>query len=85
MYNEPFQAQPGPVAQSVVSLIADPGVMSSIPVRPHTFMEIDHEIFSTVILLLPLNQEGLVLVTSESMCTKLTTLSKPAQKKVWLG
>ena len=34
-----------------VSLIADPGVPSSIPSRSHTFVEIDHEIFSTVILL----------------------------------
>ena len=29
----------------------DPGVASSIPVRSHTFVEIDHEIISTVILL----------------------------------
>ena len=34
-----------------VCLTADPGEASSIPARPHTFMEIDHEIFSTVILL----------------------------------
>ena len=27
------------------------GVASSIPARSHTFLEIDHEIFSTVILL----------------------------------
>ena len=33
------------------SLIADPGVASSIPVRSHTFVKIDHEIISTVILL----------------------------------
>ena len=32
-------------------LTADPGVASSIPARYHTFMEIDHEIISTVILL----------------------------------
>ena len=48
---------PGLVAQSVkclatdASLIADSGVASSIPARSHTFVEIDHEIFSTVILL----------------------------------
>ena len=30
---------------------ADPGVVSSIPVRSHTFVEIDHETISTVILL----------------------------------
>ena len=47
----------GRVAQSVtclatdVSLTADPGVASSIPARSHTFMEIDHEIISTFILL----------------------------------
>ena len=32
-------------------LTADPGVASSIPARSHTFMEIDREIISTVILL----------------------------------
>ena len=48
---------PGPVAQSVTCLAtdacltADPGVESSIPVRSHTFVEIDHEMISTVILL----------------------------------
>ena len=33
------------------SLTADPGVASSIPARSHIFVEIDHEIISTVILL----------------------------------
>ena len=48
--------KPGRVAQSVMwmatdaSLTADPGVPSSILARSHTFVEIDHEIFSTVIL-----------------------------------
>ena len=48
---------PGSVAQSVTclatdaSLTADPGVASSIPARSHTFLEIDREIISTVILL----------------------------------
>ena len=47
----------GRVVQSVTclatdaSLTADPEVASSIPVWSHTFMEIDHEIISTVILL----------------------------------
>ena len=41
----------GRVAQSVTCLTADPGVASSIPARSHTFMDIDHEIISTVILL----------------------------------
>ena len=34
-----------------VCIFADPGVASSIPARSHTFVEIDHEIISTVILL----------------------------------
>ena len=48
---------PGRVAQSVTCLAtdacltADPGVASSIPARYHTFVEIVHEIISTVILL----------------------------------
>ena len=32
-------------------LTADPGVASLIPARSHTFLEIDHEIISTVIRL----------------------------------
>ena len=32
-------------------LTADPGVASSVPAQFHTFVEIDHEIISTVILL----------------------------------
>ena len=48
---------PGRVAQSVTCLAtdayltADPGVASSIPVQSHTFVKIDHENISTVILL----------------------------------
>ena len=47
----------GRVAQSVTCLATDacltagPGVVSLIPVRSHTFVVIDHEIISTVILL----------------------------------
>ena len=50
--------RPGCEAQSVTCLATDaclsaiPGVASSIPARSHTFVEIDHEIISTVILLL---------------------------------
>ena len=49
--------QPGYVAQSVTclatdaSLIADTGVASLIPALSHTFVEIDHETISMVILL----------------------------------
>ena len=48
---------PGRVAQSVTCLAtdacltADPGVASSIPGHSLTFVEIDHELISTVILL----------------------------------
>ena len=35
------------------------------------FVEIDHEIFSTVILSLPLIQEGQLSVSGERMCTIL--------------
>ena len=48
---------PGRVAQSVTcpatdaSLTADTGVASSIPARSYTFVEIDYEIISMVILL----------------------------------
>ena len=53
----PCSSLPGREAQSVTCLAtdacltADPGVASSIPARYHTFVEIDHEIISTVILL----------------------------------
>ena len=48
---------PGRLAQTVTCLAtdacltADQGVASSIPAQSHTFMEIDHETISTVILL----------------------------------
>ena len=48
---------PGPVAQLVTCLAidacltADPGVANLIPIRSHTFVEIDHKMISTVILL----------------------------------
>ena len=39
--------------------------------RQHSFVEIDHEIFSTVILSLPMIQEGQMWVSGERMCTIL--------------
>ena len=75
--DESFQdySWPGLVAQSVASPTADPGVASWIPAQSHTFVEIDHEIISTVILLIQLIQKGLLSVTGESICRKywLTT------------
>ena len=63
----------GPFVQSdsVGSPTADSGITSLIPAQPHTFMKIDREIISTVILLLPLIQEGLLSVTSE-VCAQST-------------
>ena len=68
--------------QSVASLTADPGSR----VRPWS-CPIDSEIISTFILLLPLIREGLLSVTSESMCMKnwLTAKSSVPRKKAWLG
>ena len=37
--------------------------------RQHSFVDIDHEIFSTVILSLPLIQERQLSVSGERMCT----------------
>ena len=85
---------PGRVAQSVTCLAtdacltADPGVASSIPARSHTFVEIDHEIISTVILLLPLIYSRRVVVSYKRKYVHellVNRLFKPAQEKVWLG
>ena len=39
--------------------------------RQHSFVELDHEIFSTVILSLPLIQEGQLSISGERMFTIL--------------
>ena len=39
--------------------------------RQHSLVKIDHEIFSTVILSVPLIQEGQLSVSGERMCTIL--------------
>ena len=53
----------------------------------HSFVEIDHEIFSTVILSLLLIQEGQLSVSGEKMCTilviRLEDYACPVN--VWLG
>ena len=51
--------------QLVTHLTSDPGLASLIPAWSHTFVETDHEIISTAVLLLPLIKEGLLSVTSE--------------------
>ena len=58
-FNSFVKFEPGRVAQSVTCLAtdacltADPGVASSIPARSHTFVEIDHEIIISTVILLP--------------------------------
>ena len=66
-------------------LTADPGVASLIQTRSHTFVEIDHEIISTDILLPFTDSRRLLSVTSKSMCMKywLTAKSSWPRKKVW--
>ena len=86
--------EPGRVAQSVTylatdaCLTADSGDESLIPARSHTFVEIDHEIISTVILLLPLIHSRRVVVSYKRKYVHkllVNRLIKPAQEKVWLG
>ena len=66
-------------------LTADPGVASLIPVRSHTFVEIDHEMISTVILPLPLIHSRRVVVSYKRKYVHellVNRLFKPAQEKV---
>ena len=82
------------LAQSVTCLVtdgkltADPGVASSILARSHTFVEIDHEIISTVILLPSAESfmKGCCQLQAK-VCARLLVncLFKLAQEKVWLG
>ena len=55
--------------------------------RQHSFVEIDHEIFSMVILSLPLIQEGQLSVSGERMCTILVNRLEDwaCPVNVWLG
>ena len=82
------------VAQSVTCLATDaclnaiPGVASSIPARSHTFVEIDHEIISAVILCPSADsfKKGCCQLQAK-VCARILVirLFKPAQEKVWLG
>ena len=71
---------------SSLSLIMN--LSSSIPARYHTFVEIDHEIISTVILLpsADLFKKGCCQLQAK-VCAQITgnRLLKPAQEKVWLS
>ena len=64
----------------------DPGVVISIPARSHTFMEIDHEIISTVILLSSSVSRRVVSYKRKYVHKVLVNYKvKPADEKVWLG
>ena len=81
---------PGRTAQSVtclatdVSLTADPGIASSILAQSHTFVEIDHEIISTVILL-PSTESFKKGCCQLQVKVGYNCLFKFAKEKVWLG
>ena len=70
---DPVQERPASVAQLDAPSDWRPGGRGFNPRRgrQHSFVEIDHEIFSTVILSLPLIQEGQLSVSGERMCTIL--------------
>ena len=55
--------------------------------RQHSFVEIDHEIFSMVILSLPLIPEGRLSISGERMCTILVNRleDQACPVNVWLG
>ena len=75
------------VGQLVMRLTADPGVARLIPVWSHTFVEIDHEINSTAILL-PSTDSRRVIVSYKQKNVHeelVNRLVKLAQEKVWLG
>ena len=70
-----FRTSPLPASVAQLDALSDwrPGGHGFKPRRgrQHSFMEIDHEIFSTVILFLPLIQERQLSVSGERMCTIL--------------
>ena len=63
---------PAPVAQLGVRSSGDQEVaLDPRQVQQHSFIDIDHEIFSTVILSLPLIQEGQLSVSCKRMYTTM--------------
>ena len=84
----------GHVAQSVTCLAtdecltSDPGVASLILARSHTFMEIDHDLISTVILLPSADAFKKVCCQLQAKYVHEVLVYhffKLAQEKVWLG
>ena len=77
-----------PATATDACLTAVPVVASSILARSHTFVKVDHEIISTVILLLPMIHSRRVVVNYKRKYVLellVNGLFKPAQEKVWLG
>ena len=74
----------GRVAQSVTCLTADPGVMNFFSTRFHTFVEIDREIISTVILLPSADTKSNIVSYKRKYVQKelVNRLVKLAQEKV---
>ena len=68
----------------VMHLTADPGVASSISAPSHTLMEIDHEIFSTVILLPSADSRRVVVIYKRKYVHEVLVnlLVKLAQEKL---
>ena len=67
-------------------LTADPGVASSIPVQSYTFVGIDHEIISMVILTPSADSRRVVVSYKQKYVHRVLVnpLVKLAQEKVWL-
>ena len=75
LYIESTKTVNEPVSVAQLDMLSDwrPGGRGFNPSRgrQHSFVEIDHEIFSMVILSLQLIQEGQLSVSGERMCTIL--------------
>ena len=77
----------GHVAQSVMCLTADTGVVNSIPALSHIYVAIDHQIISMAILLPSADSRWLVVSNKQKYVHEVLVncLFKLAQEKVWLG
>ena len=93
-FPDSFYIKPGCVAQSVTCLVTDAclttdlGVPSLIPARSHTYVEIGHEINSTVIHLPSAEsfKKGCCQLQAKVCAGVLgNCLFKLGQEKVWLG
>ena len=75
---------PGCVAQIVIHLTTDPEVESLILARSQTFVEIDHEIISTAILL-PSADSRRVSYKRKYMHEVMVNRLVMLPRKMWLG